>query len=153
MIDLTTLTDDEARDFLAAVYAEVQRRDTLASAPAQAEALAATYAAAIGRKDGDPWTQPTGAHDAYAKGITVTHGGKTWESLTPANVWRPDPSSRYWEVVSGEPGPEPWSAGTYYRIDNKVTYNGQTWNCTHEHLGQVGWEPGAAGMHAVWKLI
>lgn len=87
--DLATLTDAEARDLLACVYAEVQRRDTLASAPAQAEALAATYAAAIGRKDGDPWTQPTGAHDAYAKGITVTHGGKTWESLTPANVWPP----------------------------------------------------------------
>ena len=27
MIDLTTLTDDEARDLLARVYADVQRRD------------------------------------------------------------------------------------------------------------------------------
>ena len=43
MIDLdhlTTLTDAEARDLLAAVYAEVQRRDAIAKAPAQAEALA-----------------------------------------------------------------------------------------------------------------
>ena len=57
MIDLdhlTTLTDAEARDLLAAVYAEVQRRDAIAKAPAQAEALATRYAAAIGRKDGDP---------------------------------------------------------------------------------------------------
>ena len=88
-MDLTALTDDEARDLLDAVYADVQRRTTLANAPARAEALATAYAAAIGRKDGDPWVQPTGAHDAYAKGITVTHGGKTWESLTPANVWTP----------------------------------------------------------------
>ena len=39
-MDLTTLTDTEARDLLAAVYAEVQRRDAIAQAPAQAEATA-----------------------------------------------------------------------------------------------------------------
>ena len=68
MIDLdhlTTLTDAEARDLLAAVYAEVQRRDAIAKAPAQAEALATRYAAAIGRKDGDPYQPVAGAHDAY----------------------------------------------------------------------------------------
>ena len=115
------------------------------------DAIRATASAA--HTEGEPWVQPTGAHDAVPLGVTVTDGGKTWRSLHPANVWRPDPSSRYWEVVSGEPGPEPWSAGTYYRIDNKVTYNGQTWNCTHEHLGQVGWEPNNPTMHSVWKLI
>ena len=34
------LTDAEARNLLSRVYAEVQRRDTLAQAPAQAAALA-----------------------------------------------------------------------------------------------------------------
>ena len=152
-MDLNALTDAELDDLRIEVLTEQERRGTLAQAPTQAEALATAYATAIGRKDGDPWTQPTGAHDAVPLDRTVTLDGKTWRSLHPANVWRPDPSSRYWEVVSGEPSPEPWSAGTYYRINHKVTYNGQTWNCTHEHLGQVGWEPGAAGMHAVWKLI
>ena len=38
-MDLSTLTDDEARDLLAAVYAEVQRRTTLANAPAQVEQI------------------------------------------------------------------------------------------------------------------
>ena len=36
------------------------------------------------------WVQPTGAHDAYAKGDKVTHDGKTWESTYDgANVWEP----------------------------------------------------------------
>ena len=39
--------------------------------------------------DGEAWTAPTGAHDAFPKGATVTHAGKTWESLIPANVWQP----------------------------------------------------------------
>lgn len=35
------------------------------------------------------WVQPTGAHDAYAKGEKVTHKEFTWESLIDANVWEP----------------------------------------------------------------
>lgn len=35
------------------------------------------------------WVQPTGGHDAYAKGDKVTHNGRTWESLVDANVWEP----------------------------------------------------------------
>ena len=35
------------------------------------------------------WVQPTGAHDAYAKGATVTHNGSTWTSDADANVWAP----------------------------------------------------------------
>lgn len=35
------------------------------------------------------WIQPTGAHDAYAKGAKVTHNGKKWTSDVDANVWEP----------------------------------------------------------------
>ena len=35
------------------------------------------------------WKQPTGAHDAYAKGTKVRHNGKVWESLVDGNVWEP----------------------------------------------------------------
>ncbi|MDR2463732.1 MAG: hypothetical protein LBD30_08145, partial [Verrucomicrobiales bacterium] len=35
------------------------------------------------------WTQPTGAHDAYALGALVTHGGAAWQSLVANNVWEP----------------------------------------------------------------
>lgn len=36
------------------------------------------------------WIQPTGAHDAYAKGDKVTYNGKVYESTTDGNVWSPD---------------------------------------------------------------
>lgn len=35
------------------------------------------------------WVQPTGAHDAYAKGAKVSHNGKKWISTADANVWEP----------------------------------------------------------------
>lgn len=35
------------------------------------------------------WVQPTGAHDAYAKGALVTHNGQVWVSDIDANVWEP----------------------------------------------------------------
>lgn len=35
------------------------------------------------------WIQPTGAHNAYAKGAKVTHGGKRWVSTADANTWEP----------------------------------------------------------------
>lgn len=35
------------------------------------------------------WSQPTGAHDAYAAGAKVSHNGKHWTSDTDGNVWEP----------------------------------------------------------------
>ena len=35
------------------------------------------------------WIQPTGAHDAYAKGAKVTHNSKKWTSDVDANTWEP----------------------------------------------------------------
>lgn len=35
------------------------------------------------------WVQPTGAHDAYAQGATVTHNGKKWASDLDGNTWEP----------------------------------------------------------------
>jgi hypothetical protein len=35
------------------------------------------------------WIQPTGAHNAYAKGSKVTHNGQRWVSTADGNVWAP----------------------------------------------------------------
>lgn len=35
------------------------------------------------------WIQPTGAHDAYAKGAKVSHNDKHWISEVDANIWEP----------------------------------------------------------------
>lgn len=48
------------------------------------------------------WVQPTGAHDAYAKGSHVMHGGIEWVSDLDANVWEPGVSG--WTQVGGDAG-------------------------------------------------
>ena len=35
------------------------------------------------------WSQPVGAHDAYAAGAKVSHNGKHWTSDVDNNVWEP----------------------------------------------------------------
>ena len=35
------------------------------------------------------WVQPTGGHDAYAKGARVSFEGSDYESLIDGNVWSP----------------------------------------------------------------
>ena len=35
------------------------------------------------------WSQPVGAHDAYANGAKVSHNGKHWTSSVDSNVWEP----------------------------------------------------------------
>lgn len=128
--------------------AENAERDAQAAAKAKAaedrailDAIAHTSATA--HVDGQAWTQPTGAHDAYALGATVTHGGKTWESLTPANVWAPGVSG--WREVVAE-GPAAWvqptGAHDAYPLGAKVTHNGKTWTST---AAANVWEPGVFG--------
>ena len=49
---------------------------------------------------GEEWPefiQPTGAHDAYAKGAKVTYKGEHYISLIDNNVWAPDAYPAGWE--------------------------------------------------------
>lgn len=46
------------------------------------------------------WVQPTGAHDAYAKGAKVSYEGKKYISTIDANVWAPGVSG--WDEVVEE---------------------------------------------------
>ena len=148
-MNLTTLTDDEARELLARVYADIQRRDAIAQAPAQAEALAAAYAAAIGRQDGDPWQAPTGAHDAYRQGATVTHDGRQWESLTPANVWQPGVSGWRELVAEGYPAwVQPTGAHDAYAIGDRVSFEGSDYEST---IAGNTWSPTASP--AGWRKL
>ena len=44
------------------------------------------------------WVQPTGAHDAYAKGDKVTYKGKRYMSLIDGNAYSPDAYPAGWEL-------------------------------------------------------
>ena len=147
MPDLDHLTDEDLQALLGQVYTEAQRRATLAAAPAEAEALAASYAAAIGREDGDQWVAPTGAHNAYQQGGIVTHQGKTWESLIPNNVWTPGVSGWRENVADGYPAwVQPAGAHDAYAKDAKVTHKGRVWTST---AANNVWAPGVYGWNDI----
>lgn len=45
------------------------------------------------------WSQPTGAHDAYAKGDVVSYDGVLYESLIDGNVYSPVSYPTGWQRV------------------------------------------------------
>ena len=96
------------------------------------------------RPDGQPWVQPLGATDAYAKGAVVTYGGKTWTSVLPANVWAPGVAG--WRADAASGGAKPWTqpvgAVDAYAKGAVVTYQGSTWVSTAD--ANV-WAPGVYG--------
>ena len=99
--------------------------------------------------DGQPWVQPTAAHDSYPLGITVTHGGKTWENLTPANVWQPGVSGWREQVAQGYPA---WVAPTgghdAYNTGSRVSFEGSN----YESLIDANvWSP--TGYSAGWRKL
>ena len=99
--------------------------------------------------DGEPWVQPTAAHDSYPLGITVTHGGKTWENLTPANVWQPGVSGWREQVAQGYPA---WVAPTgghdAYKKGARVSFEGSN----YESLIDANvWSP--TGYPAGWRKL
>jgi hypothetical protein len=48
----------------------------------------------------EPYTQPKGAHDAYAKGDIIIWNNKYYESKIHTNVWSPSAYPAGWEVIS-----------------------------------------------------
>lgn len=92
------LTDDE-RESLTKLAIEKANRD--AGLPSFSERMASlekrvsklegnlSSGGDSGSSDWPEWVQPTGAHDAYAKGSQVTHNGERYVSQIDANVWEP----------------------------------------------------------------
>ena len=152
--DLTSLTDDELQHLGEQVRAEVQARRTLATAEQASEALALRYRRAVERAEDAPgglptWVQPTGAHDAYPLGRTVTHNGKTWENITPANVWEPGVSGWREQVSEGYPEwVRPTGAHDAYNIGDRVTFNGSNYESA---INGNTWSP--TEYPAGWKVI
>lgn len=151
MIDLTELSDDDLDALRVRVLIEQERRQTLATGPAQADDLSRRYRDATGIQDGDPWTQPHGAHDAHPEGWTVTHNGKTWVSLIPANVWEPG-TSGWREVTEEGTAPAEWvqpsGAHDAYQTGDRVTFQGAVWESV---LDANVWSPTAHP--AGWKKL
>ena len=150
-MDLTEYTDEQLNELEQALAEERDRRYIMAKMPEQIEQLIASYQDANGLGTGEEWVQPTGAHDAYRNGAVVTHNGKTWESLTPANVWEPGVSG-WREAVAEGAGPAEWvqptGAHDSYKKGDRVRFKGKNYESLMD--GNV-WSP--AAYPAGWKEL
>lgn len=144
-IDVKALSDEDLRATYTACLSELDRRQTVATAIEQVSTINTAVLAADGIDLGQPYRQPTGAHDAYPKGWTVTSGGKTWESLIDGNVWEPG-TSGWREVVEPGAGAAAWvqptGAHDAYSKGARVAHAGSTWT---SDVDDNVWEPGAYG--------
>lgn len=132
MLDYGSLSGQELKSVSQSALREIERRRNETELPRQIDRLASVYQRAIGRVDGDPWVQPTGAHDSYRQDATVTHNDKVWRSTTPANVWEPG-TSGWREVTDDEEGlvPAEWMQPTgvhdTYNVGDRVTFEEAVW--------------------------
>lgn len=134
-------SDEELARYAAAIKAEQDRRRVKANAEQQAAELNAAYLSAAGIQPGQEWRQPSGAHDAYPVDWSVTHDGKTWVSLIPANVWEPGVSGWREEAQEGPGAPEwvqPTGAHDAYNLGDLVSFQGSVYRSTID--GNV-WSP------------
>lgn len=166
-LNLMALTDAEILQLRGDVEADIARRTVLNTAEEQAQELSEAWYQASGRKPGDPWSQPRGAHDAYPPGAVVTDKGQAYRNDHPGpNGWKPGDVGASWTPVwpdgeggwtttpPAEPdgGPAAWMAGVAYKPGNRVTHDGKVWECLLAHTSHDGWKP-SAHTHAVWKPI
>ena len=147
-MDIGSVSDAELRRLKRMIDGELSRRETLANAGRAMDDIARSVLAAQGITDGGEWVQPTDATNAYPKDWTVTHDGKTWVSLTPANVWEPGVSG-WREVVEEGATPEwvqPTGAHDAYQTGDHDMFegaeyvsliDGNTWSPTDY---PQGWE-------------
>lgn len=118
--------------------AEYDRALGLNSAPDELAALQSAILANEGLSEGDPWRQPTGAHDAYPLGAIVSHDDEDWESTIAANVWEPGVSG--WKLAG--PGIQDWvqptGAHDAYPLGAQVKHNNKYWESL---VAANVWEP------------
>ena len=150
-MDLTEYTDEQLNELEQAIAEERDRRYIMVNMPEQIEQMIGAYQDANGLGTGEEWVQPTGAHDAYRQGATVTHNGKVWDSLTPANVWEPGMSG-WREKVEDGTGPAEWvqptGAHDSYKKGDRVRFEGKNYESLMN--GNV-WTP--AAYPAGWKEL
>ena len=100
-----SLSEGERLDLIAMARAKAEPSNSFAPLQAQIDALAERVAALEGQKPTEEYPeyiQPTGSHDAYHTGDTVTFDGKRYTCIAPegvAVVWSPEVYPSYWEEV------------------------------------------------------
>ena len=128
-MDLTTKTPAELTQLSEEIKAELLRRQNAAVVDREiGEVLERARENGVTDKpeQGEAWSQPTTAADAYLVGDIVEHDGATWESTLNGNVWEPGVSGWRRKRKDGKPAAfvQPTGAHDAYRQGEKITHNG-----------------------------
>ena len=82
-------------------------------------------------------------------------GGTTNPTPTPTATSSPTPRPT---ATTNPPSPTPtnpgattWAAGTAYKVGDRVTYNGRSYQCRQAHTALAGWEPPYVA--ALWTAL
>ena len=162
-VDVAGLSDSGLSQLYTAVVDEVEVRQARAVAErGLVEAIEFVQNAhGVTHVQGSPYSQPTGAHDAYTLGNEVTHDGGLWRSLWVVNVWEPGTVDGAWERVGDapntEPGPLPlddypaWEPSIHIKAGDLYAYEGGLYSAVQAHTSQPDWAPDL--VPALWKKV
>lgn len=128
-MDLSTKTPEELTQLAEDIKAELLRRQNASVVDREIrEVLERARENGVTDKpeQGEAWSQPVTAADAYLAGDIVEHNGATWESTLNGNVWEPGVSGWRKKRKDGKPTAfqQPTGAHDAYRQGEKITHDG-----------------------------
>ncbi len=148
-VDLAPMSEAELLALRGRITVELERRQTLAAAPALIEQAAAQYRAAAGVRDGTEYRAPTGAHDAVEPGGKRVFQGHLWENTSGAFLAHsPSEYPAGWadlgpaDATTPVPAEHPaWAAGVAYKVGDVVSYQGVVYRVVQAHTSAAHWLP------------
>lgn len=94
------------------------------------------------------------AGEQVTVGTQRTFGGLTYQAIqahVTQSDWQPPAVPALWRLVVVVSPTGAWAAGVAYKIGDKVTYSGKTYQCLQAHTSIATWQPPV--VPALWKLI
>jgi chitodextrinase len=99
------------------------------------------------------WSSTT----TYQAGDKVTFQGTVFQARqtntgfapTPPNSSPPDTDLALWDIPT-PCGITPWLDETHYQVGSMVTFSGQTYTCTSDHVAVFNWTPTATP--SLWRV-
>ena len=131
-MDLSTKTPEELEQLGEEIKAELLRRQNAAVIDREiGDVLSRARDNGLTETpgQGEAWSQPVTAADAYLAGDVVEHDGAVWVSTLNGNVWEPGVSGWRRQRKDGKPAAfqQPTGAHDAYRLGEKVTVGGSVY--------------------------
>jgi predicted carbohydrate-binding protein with CBM5 and CBM33 domain len=95
--------------------------------------------------------------NAFYSCVDLNFGGATNPTPTPTTpaptptTPAPTPTATPTPTAPTNPGSTTWAAGTAYRVGDRVTYSGASYQCRQAHTALAGWEPPYTA--ALWAAV